>query len=89
MREFSHKPVTFAWIMAWGGQTQANLKRKLDQLHEQIFQTDLRIPQFKQQGNLQHVPNFEAAKVKIQKDIVVTTTQLELKIAQGKKARRC
>ena len=74
--------------MTQGGQTQSNLKRKLDQLSQEIFQIDLRIQQFKQQGNLQHIPNLEAAKVKIQKDIVDTEIHLELKIAQGKKARR-
>ena len=75
--------------MAQGGQTQADLKRKLDQLSQEIIQIDLRIQWFKQQGNLQHIANLEAAKVKIQKDIVDTKIQLELKIAQGKKARRC
>ena len=53
--------------MVQGGQTQADLKRKLDQLSHKIFQIDLRIQQFKQQGKLQYIPNLEAVEVKIQK----------------------
>ena len=52
------------------------------------IQINLRIQPFKPQGNLQHIPNLEAAKVEIQKDIVDTEIQLELKIAQGNVVRR-
>ena len=49
--------------MAEGGCVSlAQLKRDLDSLSQQIFQIDLKIQQFRQQNNTQHIPNLEAAK---------------------------
>ena len=74
--------------MAQGSHTLVDLKMKLDKLSEQIFDIDLQIQKFKQQRNLQHIPNLEAAKVTIQNDIVDLQIQFELKKAQNKKNRQ-
>ena len=73
MKEF------FALMMAQGGgvvESQAELKRKLDQLSSQIHQIDLQIQTFKEQGNAQHITNLEAAKLEIQKSVVDTQIKL-------------
>ena len=67
--------------------SQAQLKRDLDLLSKQIFDIDLAI-QRQGPGNTQTIANFEAAKVKIQKEIVAKQIELELKQAQNKKARQ-
>ena len=70
--------------MAKGGGvvvSQAKLKKKLDQLSSQIYQINLQIQTFKQQGNTQHIPYLEA---ELQKSVVETQIKFELKKAQGK-----
>ena len=63
MREFSHKLITFALMMAQGGgvvESLAGLKKKLDILSSQIYQIDLQIYSLKQEGNTQHIPNLRS-----------------------------
>ena len=89
MREFSHKLITFALIMAEGRpMLQATLKRHITLLSVQIYQKDLQIQKFKQQAQSQHIPNLEAAKLNLQKQIVKADVDLELLVAKAKKARR-
>ena len=68
MREFSHKPVTFVFMRVQGGgvvETQAQLKKKLEQFSSQIYQIYLIIQTFKQQGNSQHIGNLAASKLEL------------------------
>ena len=74
--------------MAEGGRVSlAQLKHELDSLSQQIFQIDLKIQQFRQQNNTQHISNLEAAKKEIQKQIVQKQIDLERQQAQNKKAK--
>ena len=50
--------------------TQAELKRELEALSKQIIEIDLKIQQFRQQRNTQHIPVLEVAKLELQKSIV-------------------
>ena len=43
--------------------TQASLKRQIDDLRKQIYDVDLEVQKFRLQGNLIHIPNLEAAKL--------------------------
>ena len=49
------------------------------------YNMSMKIQQFCQQGQNQHIPNLEAVKAILQEDIVRTEIQLQLKRAQGKK----
>ena len=69
-----------------GGLSQTNSKRKLYQLAIEIFQIDSKIQTF--EGNRQHIPNFKAAKVELQTEILQTEIQLEYSKAQGMNRRR-
>ena len=87
MREFSHKLISFALIVAEGGpMSQAILKKHIDSLSAQRYQIDSEMQKFKQQSQL-HIPNLEAAKLELQKQIVKEQVDLELLLAKGKKAR--
>ena len=68
--------------------SQAALKRQIDSLSAQIYQIDLQIQKFKQQAQPQHIPNLEAAKLELQKQIVKAQVDLELLLAKANKARR-
>ena len=59
MKELSHKPVMFTLMMAEGGPelSQAALKHQLDTLASQIYEINLKIQQFCQQSQPQHIPN--------------------------------
>ena len=64
--------------MAEGGCVSlAQLKHDLDSLSQQIFQIDLKIQQFRQQNNTQHIPNLEAAKKELQQQILQKQIALE------------
>ena len=64
MREFSHKLVTFFSNIVQDRPSQAQLKRDIDEIFRQIFEMDLKIQDFKQQGNYEHIFELEAAKKK-------------------------
>ena len=75
--------------MAQGGPvSQVQLKRELEELSRQIFEIDLKIQSFKQQGNSNHIPKLEAAKAEMTKKIQQKQIELEIKKAQSRKARR-
>ena len=75
--------------MAEGGRVSlGQLKRDLDSLSQQIFQIDLKIQQFRQQNNTQHIPNLKAAKKELQQQILQKQIALEWQQAKNKKARR-
>ena len=75
--------------MAEGGRVSlAQLKRELDSLSQQIFQIDLKIQQFRQQNNTQHISNLEAAKKDLEHQILQKQIALERQQVQNKKARR-
>ena len=64
--------------MAKGGCVSlAQLKCELDSLSQQIFQIDLKIQQFRQQNNTQHISNLEAAKKELQQQILQKQIALE------------
>ena len=72
--------------MAEGGRVSlAQLKHDLDSLSQQIFQIDLKIQQFRQQNNTQHIPNLKAAKKELQQQILQKQIALEWQQAQNKK----
>ena len=74
--------------MAKGGHVfLAQLKCEIDSLSQQIFQIDLKIQQFRQQNNTQHISNLEAAKKELQQQILQKQIALEWQQAQNKKAR--
>ena len=56
---------------------QAQLKRWL----EALFEIDLKIKQFRQQRNMQHIAFLKAAKIELQKRIVQKEIQVELQKA--------
>ena len=75
MRKYSHKFVNFTLIIAQGSglfESQAKLKRKLDQLSSQIYQ----IQTFKQQGNTLHIGNMKTTKIELQTSVVDSQIKL-------------
>ena len=73
--------------MAMGGLSQAALKRKIESLSKQIFETDLKIQSFRQQEDkVEDIRNLEAAKLQLQQDIV--SLQINLKLAKAKNKKR-
>ena len=64
-----------------GGVSQAQLKREINSLSKEIFDTDLRIQTFSSQDNTVHILALEAAKIELQKQIVDCQIQLESKKA--------
>ena len=75
--------------MAQGGPSQAQLKRELEELSRQIFEIDIKIQSFSQQGNNNHIPALEAVIDEITKKIQQKQVELEIKKAQSRKSRRC
>ena len=71
-----------------GRMSQTALKRHIDSLSDQIYQIDLQVQKFKQQAQPQHIPNLDAAKKELQKQIVKVQVDLELLLAKVKNARR-
>ena len=85
MRTFSNKLVTLFSNMAQGvGETQVSLKRHLEALSKQIYDIDIQIQTFKQQGNLMCISNLEAAKTELQKLILQAQIKLEHKRARAR-----
>ena len=59
---------TFIPIMLQGGPvSQAEIKRKLDDLSKQIDEIDLKIESFIKHGYHAHIPAWQAAKIELQK----------------------
>ena len=76
-------------MMAEGGDLSslslAQLKRNIKQLSKEIYEIDLKIQEFRAQGNDAHIPALETAKHDIQKQIPQHQIQFEYKKAQNRK----
>ena len=62
---------------------QAAIKQELNSISSQIYQIDLQIQNFRQQGNQKVMPCLKAAKLELQKKVV--NLQIQLKKAVNKK----
>ena len=66
--------LSLALDMAQCGPSQAAPKRELDRLLAEIYQIDLQIQIFRQQGNSWHIANLKAAKLELRKRVVDVQT---------------
>ena len=72
-------------MAAGGRRSQRLIRQEIDELSRQIFEIDVKIQQFEQQKNTQHIPALKEARKKLQQEIVPLQIELELKKAQGKR----
>ena len=75
--------------MASGGRVSiASLERQISELSRQIFEIDIKIQNFKKtQTNLGKIPDLNAAKFSLQRDIVDLEIQKTLQKAKNRKRR--
>ena len=69
--------------MAQVAPATSQFQLKKDSLSKESYDIDLKIQQFKQTGNLKHIPNLEAAKLELHKQIVKKEVELRTGVASS------
>ena len=87
LENFQTKLVTFFLAMAVGSVSQAQLKRGLDQLSQDLNNIDLQIQQLRQGSgnNQQYIATLKATKLEIQREVVAKQVELKHRKPQGRK----